>query len=284
MARRPTLSPSKITTFLACPAKYRYQYLDSRGRPFMKAKSYFSFGSSLHRALERFHDSNDTGVTTTEELLTAYEESWIDAGYQSAEEMAEAFGEGYEILEQHAQEWVRRKTTAKTLFTERQFSLELEAFRLIGRIDRLDEHEDGRLEIVDYKSGRSKVEEGDVKNDIAMSIYQLLIRRKYPDRPVFATIYALRTGAQASAELNDAEIDQLQADIQKLGEEILSYTDSYWELRPSPKKICNGCDFLKLCSADPDFDASLIPSVESESTPPTASSEPGPSSIQESLF
>lgn len=251
MARKPTLSPTKITTYLACPVKFRWTYVDDRGRWYLRAKSYYSFGITLHNVLQRFHDAGDAGVSTTEEVLQAYEESWIDAGFASAEEMAEAFGEGKAILERHVEEHAKAERRAKTLFLERQFSHDMGDFRLIGRVDRVDEHEDGRLEIVDYKSGRTDVRPEDVSTDIAMACYQLLLRRKFPDRPVFATITALRTGASASATMSDEELDQFERDILNLGREILS--EDYPELTPVFKAICPRCDFLPLCRQHPEF-------------------------------
>ncbi|HCE00424.1 MAG TPA: hypothetical protein DER07_05235, partial [Armatimonadetes bacterium] len=83
MARKPTLSPTKISTYLACPSKYRWTYVDERGRWYIRSKSYFSFGTTLHKVLQRFHDSRDAGVQTVGQALAAYEESWIEAGFES---------------------------------------------------------------------------------------------------------------------------------------------------------------------------------------------------------
>ncbi|HEY0867819.1 MAG TPA: PD-(D/E)XK nuclease family protein [Fimbriimonas sp.] len=251
MPRKPTLSPSKITTYLACPVKFRWTYVDARGRWYLRSKSYYSFGSSLHRVLERFHDSNDAGVTTTDEALGALEESWIDAGFSSAEEMAEAYGEGREILERYVSVTKQRPTEAKTLFVERQLRYDLGDFVLIGRLDRLDEWPDGRLEVVDYKSGRQEVTEEEVADDIAMACYQLLVRRKFPDRPVCATIIALRTGASATVGLTDEQIDEFEADLRRLGNDILG--EDYEELVPVFKPLCLRCDFLPLCRKHPEF-------------------------------
>jgi len=250
--RKPTLSPSKITTYLACPVKYKWTYVDDRGRWYLRSKSYYSFGTTLHKVLERFHDAGDTGVTTTDEVLAAYEESWIDAGYGSAEEMAEAFGEGRQILERHVSEAITRPPEAKTIYVERQFRHDLGPFALLGRVDRVDEYPDGTLEIVDYKSGRQEVLEDEVRTDIAMSCYQLLLRRKFPDRPVRARIIALRTGSNAAAALSDEELDEFERDIIALGQEIL--TEDYPELIPVFKPICTHCDFLPLCRKHPDFE------------------------------
>jgi len=249
--RKPSISPSKMSTYLACPVKYRYTYLDSRARWLLKAKSYYSFGTTLHRVLQRFHDTGDTGVATTAEVLAAYEESWIDAGYSSAEEMAESFGEGRQILERYVEDVQSRPAGAKTILVERQIRYDFGDFVLIGRVDRVDEYEDGTLEVVDYKSGRSSVSEEDVATDIAMCCYQLLLRKKYPGRNVRARIIALRTHESAIASLADSELEEFERDITTLAREILS--ENFDERRPVQKPICEHCDFLIACKQDPDF-------------------------------
>lgn len=240
-----------MTTYLACPVKYRYTYLDPRARWLLKAKSYYSFGSTLHHVLQRFHDAGDAGVETTDEVLAAYEESWIDAGYHSAEEMAEAFGEGREILQRYVAQVQAKPAEAKTLFVERQFRHDFGDFVLIGRIDRVDEYEDGVLEVVDYKSGRESVSEDEVATDIAMCCYQLLLRTKFPDRKVRARIVALRSSDSAVHSLSDGEMVEFERDIAILAREILS--ENFDERRPVRKPMCERCDFQIACQQDPDF-------------------------------
>jgi len=249
--RKPSISPSKITTYLACPVKYRYTYIDTRARWLLRAKSYYSFGTTLHRVLQRFHDSGDTGVTTTAEVLAAYDESWIDAGFSSAEEMAEAYGEGKQILERHVAATLERPEAAKTLFVERQLRHDFGDFVLIGRLDRVDEYEDGTLEVVDYKSGRESVSEEDIAADIAMNCYQLLLRKKYPDHPVRARIFALRSASSAVHAMTEAEMEEFERDIALLARMIL--TENFDERRPVRLPLCAHCDFLPACEQDPDF-------------------------------
>ena len=249
--RKPTLSPTRFSIYLACPVKYRWTYVDARGRWLLRAKSYYSFGATLHKALERFHDSDDTGVTTTDELINAYEESWIDAGFSSAEEMAEAYGEGLEILEQHAQLAAGRPEGVKTLYVEKQLRYDLGRFLLVGRADRIDEYPDGSLEIVDYKSGRIHVSEEDVATDLAMSIYQFLLAKQFPGRKVSARIVALRSGTSAASGLPPEEYGAFEQDIRALGENILD--EVFQDLVPRPKSLCERCDFLKLCLQHEEF-------------------------------
>jgi RecB family exonuclease len=191
-------------------------------------------------------------VQTVEQALAAFEESWIDAGYESAEEMAEAMGEGKEIVERHIVEAVSLPATAKTLWVEKMLRKDLGEFVLIGRLDRVDEHDDGSLEIVDYKSGRTAPAAEDVADDVAMCCYQLLVKERFPDRAVRATIMALRTGESASAALDDETMRAFEQDLVAIGREILGR--DYEELAPIYKAICPNCDFLPLCRKHPDFE------------------------------
>lgn len=238
--------------FLACPLKYRWTYLDSRGRWYLRAKSYYSFGTTLHKVLQRFHDEGDIGVVTTDQAMSAYEESWIDAGYSSPEAMREAFGEGKAILERHIELAQSTPTLTKSLYVEKMLRLNLGEFDLIGRVDRVDEHPDGSLEIVDYKSGRTSVQPEDVQSDLAMGCYQLLLKRLHPDRSIKATIIALRTGESATSTLTEGEIEDFQHDIQELGNRILA--TNWDETLPVRKALCEECDFLPLCMNSPEFD------------------------------
>lgn len=253
MARKPTLSPSRITTFLACPSKYLWTYIDPRGKWYLRAKSYYSFGTTLHKVLERFHDEGDQGVTTVGDALRIYEESWIDAGFASAEEMQEAYGEGKEIVLSVVEEAIaKRDEGVRTLAVEKLLKTDLGPFELIGRVDRLDERADGTIEIVDYKSGRSAVTEAQVKDDLAMACYQLLASRMFPGQQVVATIHALRVNEKATASLSAPELEEFERDIIQIGQTILSASiDDY---SPRPKPICEGCDFLALCKKDPRYE------------------------------
>jgi putative RecB family exonuclease len=226
--------------------------VDSRGKWYLKAKSYYSFGTTLHKVLERFHDSGDTGVTTVGDALRIYEESWIDAGYGSAEEMQEAYGEGKEIVEVTIGKELERDPNIVTLAVEKMLTYDMGAFSLIGRIDRLDQHPDGSIEIIDYKSGRGAITTEQVESDLAMACYQLMVRRANPDSNVFATIHALKAGQKATASLSDSELDQFENDIRELGSQILGTTIE--DHVPAYKPICTYCDFQPLCRKHPDFD------------------------------
>lgn len=251
MPRKPTLSPSKLTTYLACPDKYKWTYVDDRGRWYLRSKSYYSFGLTLHKVLQRFHDAGDTGVTTVSQAIAAVDENWIEAGYSSLQEMQEALGEGKSIVAAHVERELTVPTTAQTIMIERLLRLDLGDFVLIGRVDRVDEWEDGTIEVVDYKSGRSTVSDDEVASDLAMCCYQLLIQSQFPDRPVCASILAVRSGEKGTASMAPSDMEVFRADLLALGNEILHR--DYEHMAPVWKELCPDCDFLPLCSKHPDF-------------------------------
>ncbi len=251
MPRKPILSPSKITTYLACPAKYKWTYVDDRGRWYLRAKNYYSFGTTLHKVLQRFHDSGDTGVETVDQALAALDEGWIDAGYHSAQEMQEARSEGKSIVASYVEQAIIEPSAGKTLYVEKQLRMDLGSFVLLGRLDRVDELEDGSIEVVDYKSGRSSVTDEHVQSDIAMACYQLLLSHHFPDRPIRAKIIALRSNSTGTHAMTAVELEEFRRDIVLLGDEIMAR--DYEELAPMPKPACPYCDFQPLCRKHPDW-------------------------------
>ena len=257
MARKFVISPTKLRTYNACAAKYRLEYIDKVGRFYHRSRAGFSFGNSLHRALDAFHNAGGVEAVPAEALTASLEQLWVSGGFAGEEQETEYRAEGLRILEEYHAAQQAAATEAATnaeapppahvLFTEKTLRIDLSPdVALSGRIDRVDEHQDGALEIVDYKSGRETVTEEDVAGSLALQIYQLLLKRKYSDRRVFATLVALRTGAQASHELSDDRLQDLAADCLETGETI---RNKDWEsVLPMVNDHCPYCDFLPHCT------------------------------------
>lgn len=242
---KPTFSPTRLSTFLECAVKYRYIYIDKIGRFYLRARPYYSFGATLHTVLEQFHAEG--GERTADELVTDLRENWISAGYTSDAEEQEHREAGEQIVQAyHASQIERREAAAETIAVEKTITTEYDRFKLSGRIDRLDRHPDGSLEIVDYKSGRLEVTSEEIAGDLAMSVYQLILRRLYPDTRVFATIYCLRSGSQASYELAGDPLLEFEREVVSLCETILE--SDFESIEPERIPACEGCEFLRRCN------------------------------------
>lgn len=244
--RKLTLSPSRISTYLACRVMYKYTYIDKIGRFYYQPKAYHSFGASLHRTLEDFHKAGGAETQPPEKLIETLHSVWTSAGYASAEEEEQRKEAAAEFLEHYHEEY--QVPGVKTLFTEKYLKHDMGEFNLTGRLDRLDEHPDGHLEVIDYKSGRLSVSEAEVRDDLAMGIYSYLTHVNYPNRCVTAGIYCLRTGVTATVEFTDEDFAEIEDGVRAVASEIIQIDqDSVIEPVWLPN-VCPECDYLRLCA------------------------------------
>jgi len=242
-ARKPEISPTKIRIFLECLLMYKLIYVTKIGRYHYLPNAGDSFGGSLHRALHDFYAAGGHDTHTVDQFVERLDNTWISIGYGSRDEEREHREFGVRILEDF---YTNSKSGARTLFTERQLREDMGDFVLIGRIDRLDARPDGALEIIDYKTGRESVTEAEVAFDLAMGIYQLLVKHKHPDRRVIATIHCLRTGLSASTELQPEALAELERFVREAASKLLAITEDM-EIPPVRKDVCDGCQFFTLC-------------------------------------
>src|SRR5437870_13297063 len=75
MEQQRTLSVSQVNAYLACPLKYRFQYIDQIPRPWRVAA--MAFGSSVHAAVEWFHKERLAGRTPElTEVIKVFDADW----------------------------------------------------------------------------------------------------------------------------------------------------------------------------------------------------------------
>ncbi len=246
--RKPEFSPTRLRTFLACAVMYRNEYVDKIGRFYHKSRAGYTFGSTLHQTLQNFHEAGGSAAVSVPDLVAGLETAWQSQGYKDAAHEQEHKIAAVEILATYHAASQARADETRTFLTEKMLKWDMGPFVLTGRVDRIDEHlSDNALEIVDYKSGRMSVSEEDVKGALAMSVYQLLARRNWPDRRVFATIHALRGDVTASASYTDDELAELEEELRGIG--LLIMETDFEAVRPVPlPDVCPTCDFLPLCS------------------------------------
>lgn len=250
--RKPALSPSKISTYLACRAMYKYTYINRIGRFFYKPKAYHAFGASLHRTLEDFHKSGGAEAQSPEDMVQKLHNVWTSMGYASQSEEDARFADAAQYLQNYHTEHLAME--AQTILTEKQLKVDMGDFNLIGRLDRLDEHKDGHLEIIDYKSGRLSVTEEEIRDDLAMGIYSYLTHKNYPGKLITATIYCLRTGSKATVEFTEDDLLEVEDGVMAIASDLLQVDeDSVIDPEWLPF-VCPDCDYLKLCARRMDWD------------------------------
>jgi putative RecB family exonuclease len=176
---RPVLSASQIQAYLACPLKYRFQYVDRIERPWRAAA--LAFGTSVHAAIEAFHRSRmNGGILSLEGVLATFEADWyaenlgplVFAERESKEGLCE---KGREMLAVYlaAQDGAPPPAAIEEPFEVELFDPEtgevLEvAFR--GYIDLVEA--DGT--VVDLKTAARSLDAGGLERHLQLSCYALV--------------------------------------------------------------------------------------------------------------
>src|SRR5437870_1968898 len=95
-----TLSHSSIHMYLECPQKWKLKYIDKLPE---KPKHFFSFGKSIHSAMEFFYSVETLPAPSLENVLEFYRNNWISEGYSGPEQEEDYRAQGRIIIEEYYQ-------------------------------------------------------------------------------------------------------------------------------------------------------------------------------------
>lgn len=241
MARRKlVLSPTRICTWLECRRRYWYIYEKKLPRTFV-ARASFSFGASLHRALQQYHRAGGPQRQDASALIGWLEQEWVPAGYESVASEQAHLALGRDVLTAYHHQGAGQE--GETLFTEKVLCSNMGDYILTGRVDRLDALPGGDLEVIDYKSGAHLPSVAEVADDLPLAIYQLLCARQFGCPRVKASLYHLRTQRKVSVTRTAEDLQPVAAGIDRIFAEIQAER----EFAPLAGTHCRTCDFSPRC-------------------------------------
>lgn len=232
------LSHSSISLYQECPQKYKFKYVDKVPE---KPRHFFSFGQSVHTALEFFYGVKTPQPPALEELLQHYRQNWVSAGYKDERQESEYFEQGRGILtrfhDKHAKDF------KLPFFVEYAFTFEVDGVPVTGRIDRVDKLEDGRLHVLDYKTGK-QLQTGRIDTDSQLTMYQLACEQQLGAEVAELTFYHLPTLKEHRAQRRPVSlVEELKARIVGTAESI---SKGLFEPTPEEGK-CRWCDYKPIC-------------------------------------
>ena len=216
-------------------------------------------GASVHAALEdlyRRRKRNPYDKITLVGLLDKYETAWENRPSDLKivnEELTENdyFLQGKRILTDYYQTH-HPFDKEETLSVEERIDVNIEGFKVMGFIDRLALNKtNGNLEIHDYKTAKTIPDESYLKNDRQLSLYQIGVRKKYPQyegRDVEVIYNYLKHNKEIRFKKTETEINDVKKEIVGL---IQTIELAAWEnnFHPRVGKLCNWCEFSMICTA-----------------------------------
>ncbi len=237
------LTYSMIQSFNECPMHFKARYILGLPTPPSAA---LSFGTSLHAALRDFYRLDREKQNPEDFLMELYKNNWIDEGYEDKEHEKLTFAKGQKFLRAFLKE--KENLKIKPLAIEQPFRFRLGNLTVAGKIDRVDAKEDGKIEIIDYKTGASVPKQEDVDKDLQLSIYALAASL-VPDKP-FArqaadlelSLYYFETGERLKTQKTEKQLEETKKILLDWQKKI---SESDFSCRKTDR--CRHCEYRLLC-------------------------------------
>ncbi|MFC1646513.1 PD-(D/E)XK nuclease family protein, partial [Candidatus Omnitrophota bacterium] len=235
------LSAYRIDDYLTCPLKYKYVHIL---RVPIMAHHTVIYGSAMHEVVERYFQYRiNKKKVSLDELLAWFEEALSSEGFVGMEHFKERLAKGREALAEFYKR--EEKSTLLPESIEQEFSFTTGKNRIRGRWDRVDREGDDVV-IVDFKSSQVKGQkEADkkTKKSLQLSLYALAYKETKGILPKAVKLYFLESGLIGSAEKDEDDFSELNAQIDEVARGI---REQKFEATPTYMG-CLNCAFNQIC-------------------------------------
>lgn len=234
-----TLSKSKINTFIECPRKFKYRYIDEITE---EANEYMLLGTEVHEIAEEIAGELMDGNEIDDVFLNLeYDENLEDHIRGLEKFFKDIYSNGYEI------------------FSVEEYIVD-EENDLNGIVDIVIKNkESDELIIFDYKTGKPR---NISQYKLELCVYKILLESKYTDLIVSsAGIYFTSAGAyrianfgsvgadyfksQSKEDLDDGDFDYVDGVVDNLYETI---DRNYFKKEKG--FLCRYCFYKEMCDGD----------------------------------
>jgi putative RecB family exonuclease len=247
-----SLSPSRAADFTSCPLLYRFRTIDQLPEPPSEAAAR---GTVVHKVLEDLFDL-PAPERTPRQARSMVEQAWEDVRsldpalatlFTSAADGAE---EGWlDTCRQVLRRYFDLEDPRRLEPAEREHYVEalLDSKLLLrGFIDRVDVAADGRIRVVDYKSGRVPSEAYEAKALFQLKFYALVIWRTRGVVPAMLQLIYLGSGDILRYAPDEADLLATERKAEAIWRAIRTAQET-GEWQPNPGKLCGWCAHKALC-------------------------------------
>jgi RecB family exonuclease len=251
-------TPTRLNTWLECPRKYRFTYLDRPAPPKGPPWGHNSLGASVHNALAGWWrlPRRERTVTAAGDLL---ESGWLSDGFADEAQSLAHRRRCREMVEGYV---AGLDPASDPVGVERTVATRTDLIAVSGRIDRLDERRaaadsPAELVVVDYKTGRHVLAVDDARTSMALALYALAAERvmRRPCRRV--ELHHLPTGRVLAWEHTPESLARHLGRAEDIAAEAARADEQYRAVPASPLLAeifharpgfgCGWCDYRGHC-------------------------------------
>ena len=239
------LTYSNLQMFDICPLHYKARVIFNIPSP---QSSVQTFGISLHRALQEFYMIVLDGKTPSrKDLLGILGKQWLSEGYENKKHEEERRVQAEKFLTEYYKKEFNPKI--KILGLELPFSFQLKnGIKVFGKIDRIDDLGNGKLEIIDYKTGEENPK-ASKSHKLQLEIYALAASRlknkvfNRDPKDITLTLHFLEKNTKQSMIVSASDLNRLENDLIEKAKEIEASS-----FKCSGNVLCLNCEYKMLCS------------------------------------
>ena len=244
-------TPSRLTTWLDCPRRYRMTYLDRPAPPRGGPWGHNTVGAAVHLALARWW-SEPLDRRTPAVARALLDRAWTADGFSGAAQAERWRVRAGDMVERYV---ATLDPHDEPVGVERTVSARSSALAVSGRVDRIDQRGD-ELVVVDYKTGRSVLTADDARGSLALALYALAAARTLRRPCARVELHHLPTGSIVAFDHTQASLARHLARAEAIGEEAVAAAealldggdpDALFPARPGPR--CGWCDLARSCPA-----------------------------------
>ena len=234
------LSATAVDSYELCPLQFK---LEREWRIPRDVPAAMQYGASMHRVLRTYFDSVRQGRPLTEQaVLHLFREDLGQAVIEDPYQRELYDRQGIQQLTDFLAA-ARRAQAPKVLHTEEHFEIRFAEATVAGRIDRIDDLGNGRVAIVDYKTGKPRAQE-DADESLQLSIYAIAAQQKWGYQAERLVFYNLEENSLVSTVRDRLQLGQAKAKVEEVAHRIED-----GEFDPKPGYHCRFCSYRNLCPA-----------------------------------
>jgi putative RecB family exonuclease len=240
------LSPSRAGDYRTCPRLYRFRVVE--GLPEQPDES-AARGTLVHAVLERLFDVAAT-ERSLQRALDLVGPAWADMCAVDPELQQLGSPDGWLCsTDQALRGYFALEDPTRYQPVGRELRLEAEIdgrLAIRGIIDRLDEAPDGRLRVVDYKTGRCPPPGRETAAMFQLKFYALLVWVVFGKVPSVLRLMYLGDGVILEHVPDERELIALRRLLLALREAVdRAHDDDDWPASPGGR--CRWCSFVARC-------------------------------------
>ena len=249
-------TPTRLTTWLDCPRRYRFAYLDRPAPPKGPPWAHNSVGASVHTALADWYRLGP-GERTAERAGELVDRAWLTDGFRDSDQSDRWRARSRDMVARYAATVDPRE---EPVGIERTVATKTDVLALSGRVDRLDLRTvDGveQLVVVDYKTGRHVLTSSDARSSLALALYALAAARVLRKPCVRVELHHLPSGEVAGHDHTAETLQRHLGRAESIAAEAAAADAAYRAgldeegldrvFAPTVSASCRWCDFSRHC-------------------------------------